>query len=148
VALQEGAAWRPAIKIADSPNKMTNPGLKQAWRIYDQRGQATADLVTLEGENPREEERITLRHPGDHSRHRVLRRDEISAIEPLLVEVLRAGSPTLAPPTIEAMRELRRADVEHLDTGVRRIMNPHIYHVSLSQQLWDLKQQLLSEMGV
>jgi nicotinate phosphoribosyltransferase len=46
------------------------------------------------------------------------------------------------------MRELRRGDVDRLDTGVRRIMNPHIYHVSLSQRLWDLKQQLLSEMGV
>ncbi|MEI7645578.1 MAG: nicotinate phosphoribosyltransferase [Chloroflexales bacterium] len=146
VALQEGAVWRPAIKIADSPNKITNPGLKQVWRIYDQRGHATADLVTLEGENPHQEERIILRHPGDHSHHRVLHQNEISAIEPLLVDVLRAGQPTLPAPTIDAMRALRRADVDRLDSGVRRIMNPHIYHVSLSQQLWDLKQQLLSEM--
>lgn len=148
VALQDQARqWRPAIKIADSPTKMTNPGRKQAWRIYDRRGLATADLVALADEDPRQADQITLRHPGDHTRHRTLRRAEISAIEPLLVEVLREGRLAYELPTIDAMREQRRADVRRLDSGVRRIMNPHIYHVSLSQQLWDLKQQLLSEMS-
>jgi nicotinate phosphoribosyltransferase len=46
-------------------------------------------------------------------------------------------------PTLEAMREQRMIDVERLDSGVRRIMYPHIYHVSLSQKLWDLKQRLI-----
>ncbi len=41
------------------------------------------------------------------------------------------------------MRAQRQADVERLDPGVRRIMNPHIYHVSLTQKLWDLKQALI-----
>jgi nicotinate phosphoribosyltransferase len=35
--------------------------------------------------------------------------------------------------------------VEALDPGVRRLVNPHIYHVSLSQKLWDLKQALIDE---
>jgi len=26
---------------------------------------------------------------------------------------------------------------------VRRLVNPHIYHVSLTQALWDLKQSLI-----
>jgi nicotinate phosphoribosyltransferase len=33
--------------------------------------------------------------------------------------------------------------VRRLDPGVRRLMNPHIYHVSLTQELWDLKQDLI-----
>jgi len=41
------------------------------------------------------------------------------------------------------MREVRDADIEQLDPGVRRIMNPHIYHVSLSKELWNLKQILI-----
>jgi nicotinate phosphoribosyltransferase len=41
------------------------------------------------------------------------------------------------------MRARREADVERLDPGVRRIMYPHIYHVSLTQRLWDLKQALI-----
>jgi nicotinate phosphoribosyltransferase len=40
------------------------------------------------------------------------------------------------------MRAVRETDIDALDPGVRRLMNPHIYHVSLSQKLWDLKQSL------
>jgi nicotinate phosphoribosyltransferase len=43
------------------------------------------------------------------------------------------------------MRERRREDLERLDPGVKRILNPHIYHVSLSEKLWDLKQRLIEE---
>ena len=41
------------------------------------------------------------------------------------------------------MREQRAADVSRLDPGVRRLVNPHVYHVSLSQRLWDLKQDMI-----
>ena len=47
-------------------------------------------------------------------------------------------------PTIDQMRAVRRADVERLDAGVKRLVNPHIYHVSLTRRLWDLKQQLIT----
>jgi nicotinate phosphoribosyltransferase len=148
VAMHDGAAWRPAIKLADSPAKLTNPGLKRAWRLYDQRGFATADLIALEDEEPAAAERITLRHPSDVARQRTLDREALSSIEPLLVEVLRDGRLVYELPAIEQMRELRRADVERLDAGVRRTVNPHIYHVSLSQRLWDMKQELLARLDV
>ena len=41
------------------------------------------------------------------------------------------------------MRQRREADMNRLDPGVSRLMNPHIYHVSLTQQLWDLKHNLI-----
>jgi nicotinate phosphoribosyltransferase len=41
------------------------------------------------------------------------------------------------------MRQQRLADVRRLDPGVRRLVNPHIYHVSLTERLWDLKQELI-----
>jgi nicotinate phosphoribosyltransferase len=44
------------------------------------------------------------------------------------------------------MRTIRDHDLERLDAGVKRIMNPHIYHVSLSPKLWELKQELISSM--
>jgi nicotinate phosphoribosyltransferase len=43
------------------------------------------------------------------------------------------------------MRVKRDQDIDALDPGVRRLMNPHIYHVSLSQNLWDLKQLLIKK---
>ena len=48
-------------------------------------------------------------------------------------------------PTIEQMRVVRDADLVCLDPGVKRLMNPHIYHVSLSENLWALKQKLIAE---
>lgn len=146
VAIQEGPEWRPAIKIADSPAKLTNPGLKQAWRLYDTRGNATADLVALEHERPAEAERITLRHPSDHARQRTLECSALTGIEPLLVEVLREGRLVYELPDLEQMRAQRQADVDRLDAGVRRIVNPHIYHVSLSAELWAMKQELLARI--
>jgi len=46
-------------------------------------------------------------------------------------------------PDLDVLRARRVADVARLDPGVRRLVTPHIYHVSLSQRLWDLKQALI-----
>jgi len=46
--------------------------------------------------------------------------------------------------TIDELRKRRDADVERLDPGVRRLMNPHIYHVSLTEKLWHKKQELVA----
>src|SRR5207248_3107080 len=60
VAVRDGGEWIPSIKISESPQKTPSPGNKRAWRIYDLRGQATADLLTLEGEDPRQMQSIVL----------------------------------------------------------------------------------------
>lgn len=145
VAVCDGDRWVPAIKISESPSKTPNPGHKEAWRIYDRRGNATADLLALPEDRVPEMERIQLRHPSDHTKQRLLERSEISEIEPLLVDILRDGKRMVDLPDIESMRATRQADVERLDPGVRRIMYPHIYHVSLTQSLWDTKQRLIGE---
>jgi nicotinate phosphoribosyltransferase len=143
VAVQEGNEWTPAIKISENPAKIPNPGNKRVWRIYDQRGQATADLMTLQDEDPREMASIVLRHPNVREKQRILSREDVSEIEPLLEGILDGGEIAHEPPPIEEMRERRKADLSRLDPGVKRIMNPHIYHVSLSEKLWNLKKELV-----
>ena len=143
VAVCHDNEWLPAIKISESLEKTPNPGFKHAWRIYDRRGYATADLVCLETEQPGSAETLTLRHPTDHTKYRTLPAKDVSRIEPLLVEILRSGQLVYDLPDLEAIRDRRIIDVEQLDSGVRRIMFPHIYHVSISQHLWDLKQDLI-----
>jgi nicotinate phosphoribosyltransferase len=142
VAVCDRDQWIPAIKLSESADKTPNPGHKNLWRLYDRRGKATADLLSLENENPRTMERIVLRHPMDHTKCRTLDRDGLSEIEPLLVEVMRNGRLVYDLPSIEDMRERRQTDIERLDPGVKRLLNPHIYHVSLTNELWKLKQSL------
>jgi nicotinate phosphoribosyltransferase len=143
VAVRHDGEWRPAIKISESPQKMPNPGYKQVWRLYDQRGKATADLLSLDDEDPRQIGPLVLRHPSDHAKYRILDQQDIAEIEPLLVDVLRDGKLVYMLPSIEEMRQRREADMNRLDPGVRRLTNPHIYHVSLTQRLWELKQSLI-----
>ena len=143
VAVCHEDVWQPAIKISESPEKTPNPGFKRVWRVYDQRGKATADLLSLEDENPRDMRKIILRHPSDRTKFRTLNQSEISEIEPLLVEVLKDGRRVLEPHSLDEIREQRRQDIARLDSGVRRIVNPHIYHVSLTPGLYEMKIQLI-----
>ncbi|RMF26537.1 MAG: nicotinate phosphoribosyltransferase [Chloroflexi bacterium] len=144
VAVQEGGTWRPAIKVSESAEKTPNPAHKRVWRLYDRRGKATADLLSLDDEDPRQMDPLVLRHPSDHTKHRTLHREEIAEIEPLLVPILEEGRLVYEFPSLEAIRQQRQADVERLDPGVRRLVNPHVYHVSLTERLWTLKQRLIA----
>ena len=145
VAVRDGGDWIPAIKISESAAKTPNPGHKHVWRVYDQRGKATADLLSLDDEDPRDMDVVALHHLTDHTVHRKLSRDSIEKIEPLLEDVLDEGELVYDLPSIEAMRARRRSDINRLDPGVKRLINPHVYHVSLTQRLWDLKQELIAE---
>ncbi len=147
VSIQDGNEWHPAIKVSETPRKVPNPGQKQEWRLYDERGKATADLVGLEDEDPRTMEEVTLRHPTDASTYRFLPREQISEVESLLTKVYSNGQRTQNGASIETMRQRREEDINRLDSGVRRIVNPHIYHVSLTESLWNLKQDLIQSMG-
>jgi nicotinate phosphoribosyltransferase len=146
VAVEDQGRWVPAIKISDTAAKTPNPGNKRVWRVYDERNKATADLLSLADEDPRDMEQVVLRHPTDKSQCRVLQRRDISAIEPLLVDVLKEGPVVYEWPSIEEIRQQREADLERLDPGVRRIINPHVYHVSLTESLWTLKQSLIDSI--
>jgi nicotinate phosphoribosyltransferase len=77
--------------------------------------------------------------------YRVLDRSGVTEIEELLLEVFRDGRRTAPSPSLEEMRALRVADLERLDAGVRRLVNPHIYHVSLTDEMKQLQLRLVRE---
>lgn len=144
VAVQKDDTWKPALKISDSPGKTPNPGHKKAWRLYDRRGKAVADLLALAGEEPAQADRLTLRHPVEPTLRQVMSRNELDGIEPLHVPVLDQGRLVYELPGMEEMRVTRLTDLARLDEGVKRLVNPHIYHVSLTENLWELKQELIT----
>lgn len=146
VAIDDGTELRPAIKISESKAKTLNPGDKRVWRVYDRRGKATADLIGLAHETPDARRGLTLCHPTDAHRRRRLSAEEISEIESLHVDVLVDGCRVGDPPSLDVMRARRTADLDRLDPGVKRLMNPHVYHVSLTDGLWDHKTGMVARL--
>jgi len=147
VAVEESPnKWLPALKVSESAAKTLNPGNKAAWRLYDNDGKATADLLTIrDEEDPRQWDEVILRHPSEPAKYRKIPRDQISEFEPLLVDTLKNGKRVLEEQTIEKARARRKRDLDRADGGVTRLINPHVYHVSLSQRLWELKQGLIAQ---
>jgi nicotinate phosphoribosyltransferase len=141
VALQasDDGDWRPALKLSDTPAKAGNPGVKRVWRVYDERKLATADVLALDSETLTPP--LQVHHPSEPGVSRTLER--LSDVEPLLEQV-DLHDDIDEHEVIEAARTRRRADLDRLDEGVRRLVNPHVYHVSLTTQLWRLKEELVA----
>jgi len=146
VAVRRDSNWVPAIKLSENMAKVPNPGHKLVWRVYDRRGKATADVLSLDDEVIRPREELFLHHPVEQNVCRTLKAGEISAAELLLQDIMLDGKLLYDWPSLEDMRLIRDHDLGQLDAGVMRIMNPHIYHVSLTDRLWELKQNLLSKL--
>ncbi len=142
VAVDDGhGTWVPAMKRSDSPVKVLNPGAKRLWRVYDERGRATADVLSTAAEQIA----AGSLHLHHHARPDVARSIVVGDVDALLQPIVAAGSIVagdLGDLTSAAAR--RVADVERLDPGVRRLVNPHTYHVSITDQLFALKEQLLA----
>ncbi len=140
----EAGKWAPAIKVSEDVEKVPIPGDKDVYRLYDSRGMATADVVALAGEEIPGTGTLDLYHPHRDA-HRSLDPSSISAVEPLMTRVFDHGDRKDGSPEIEDLRERRISDLARLDPGVRRLVNPHIYHVSLTPGMKQLQRDLVAE---
>jgi nicotinate phosphoribosyltransferase len=129
VAVEDGGELVPSTKLSDSPEKQPIPGDKELWRVYDRRGIATSDVVAAPGEEL--ETPLELSHPHREGLSRTLEPDDVSDRERLL-DTRWDGGPVAPPASLEVLRQRRARDLERLDPGVRRIVDPHIYHVSVT----------------
>lgn len=145
VAVKNGKEWKSAMKISDTPAKMPNPGQKHVTRLYDSRGLATADTLSLEDEMLNLDAGFVIRHPTSYSKKRSIMPNEVREKETLLIEIMREGELVYDLPDLATIRSQRKLDLDRLDTGIRRLVNPHIYHVSLTENLWDLKNELIRQ---
>jgi nicotinate phosphoribosyltransferase len=143
VAISDDKGLNPAIKLSETPAKTINPGRKGIWRIYDKRSKAVVDLLTKDNRDPRKEEELFFHHP-EEEKQRMLKRKDISKIEKLQQAIIKDGEVVYDFPSISQIRSAREKDLECLDPGVKRLINPHLYHVSLSKELWDLKKELIN----
>ncbi len=134
---------KPKLKISNDPEKITNPGLKKIYRIYGKsNGMALADLMTLESETLDEREPLTIFHPVHTWKKRTI---TDYYLRELLVPIFRQGQCLYESPSVKAIQDHLKAEKEGLWPAFKRMVNPHVYHVDLSRDLWTLKQKLLGE---
>ena len=128
------------MKISSSAEKMTNPGLKKLYRIYDgKNGMAVGDLITLDGEellNP-----LTLTH--EHDRWKKKMYHNYCARE-LQEKIFEGGKQVYECPSLEEIKNYAQSELAKFWCEYRRIVNPHIYKVDISDKLYELKQKFLS----
>jgi nicotinate phosphoribosyltransferase len=150
VAVHDGDRWRPSIKRSDSPAKVLNPGVKRLWRLYDDRERATADVMSAADERLCPGTTIELHHHARPDVSRALAADRWTTAEPLLETIVDRGVVARgdldAPDALDAAAARRQRDVDALDPGVRRLVNPHEYHVSITSAVRDEKRRLLEDL--
>lgn len=135
----------PKIKLSENVQKITVPGNKKVYRLYDKEtGKAAADLITLMDEEIDESQPYELFDPDFTWKRKTI--TDFTArelLEPIFVE----GKCVFEKKPIKEIRDYCLAQVETLWDEVTRFENPHNYYVDLSQPLWDLKHKLLRENG-
>jgi nicotinate phosphoribosyltransferase len=146
-AVRDNGEWKATLKLSETAKKMTLPGEKQVWRVIESNGKATDDLICSADEKPETYDKLTLINVLKDDEKRVVKKKNINKLEPLLVEIIEDGKLVYDFPSINKLRKIREEDLNKLDFGVRRIVNPHIYQVSISKKLWELKQTLLKKFN-
>jgi nicotinate phosphoribosyltransferase len=134
----------PTIKVSNNAEKTTNPGMKQVYRFYDEDGMALADLITLNHEKLKGSGHVDFHHPMYENAHFSL--EHYGSIVPLLKKQLSAGLPIHEPVPLPEIQKRALDNLMEFDRTYKRIINPHIYKVSLSNELKELKLKMIEDM--
>lgn len=136
----ENGAWQPVMKVSDNPGKITNPGIKQVWRLYNEDGSFKADVIGLLEETITAGTSYCYYHPlNDYQNFSF----SAAKVESLLSIKIKQGTLITDTEKLSVIHQRAACQLDCLHATSRRLLNPHIYKVSLTNTLFKLKQQLL-----
>lgn len=131
----------PKIKISENVGKITTPGFKTVYRMYDKdTHKAEADLVCLYEENIKDDKPIEIFHPVHTWKRKTMTN---FYTKKLLVPIFEKGKLVYDKPSLEEIRNYTKKELETLWPEIKRFENPHKYIVDLSLPLWKIKNELL-----
>lgn len=135
----------PKIKISDNPEKITNPGIKKIVRIYDgTTSKMKADIIALEGEKFDVKNRLTL--VDTKARWKKMKLSPHSyKIRELLVPIFRDGKKVYELPSVKEIAAYAKRELEALWEEHKRLINPQIMPVVLSDGLYEMKHKILED---
>ncbi|SCP96290.1 nicotinate phosphoribosyltransferase [Anaerobium acetethylicum] len=139
--------FMPKIKLSENTEKITNPGNKKIFRIYEKEsGKIKADLITLADETFSEEDPLLLFDPIETWKKTLLQPGTYTMRE-LLVPVFLKGECVYTSPKVMDIRDYCQRELDTLWDETRRLVNPHKVYVDLSKELHKIKSELLDQMS-
>lgn len=136
----------PKIKLSDNPEKVTNPGLKKLYRIYDKRSnKIKADLITLGHEEIDATKPLTLFDPNNTWKRMTLKAGSFE-VRDMLESIFIDGSCVYKTPEVTDIRSYCQDQLNTLWPESRRLVNPHVVPVDLSHELFDLKSSMIEHI--
>ncbi|WP_167957113.1 nicotinate phosphoribosyltransferase [Anaerosporobacter faecicola] len=142
-AIKKNGKFIPKIKLSENEWKITNPGNKTVYRVYEkENGKLKADLIALVDEHFSEENPLMLFDPISTWKKTYLDAGEYTLRE-LLVPIFIDGKCVYESPKVMEIRDYCQKELATLWDETRRLVNPHRVYVDLSNELWHLKNQLL-----
>lgn len=143
VAVEKDGAIIPKIKVSENVEKITNPAYKTPWRLYERAtGKAIADVITLAGEEIDDGEPYEIFHPSYTWKRKIIK-DFVA--KKLQVPIFIQGQCVYQSPSMQEIRQYCQEQLATLWDEMLRFEHPHKYYVDLSQDLWDLKNDLLKK---
>jgi nicotinate phosphoribosyltransferase len=142
----EDGVFVPKIKVSENIEKVTNPGNKTVFRLYDKKtGKIRGDLIALTDEQYNPENTLMIFDPISTWKKTRLRGGSYTVRE-LLVPVFKDGKCVYESPAVMDIRDYCAAELNTLWDESRRLVNPQEVYVDLSKPLWELKNALLDRV--
>jgi len=144
VAVEEDGVFQPRIKMSENVEKLTNPGLKDIYRIYDHHGKAVADMIAVQGEQIDLTQPFRYVDPRKPWKNRFFEGGSAVNLRRLYV---RDGERVEDLPPLEEIREyVRRQLAEEIWPEEQRFENPHRHYLDMTPDYYELKMGLLEEV--
>ena len=144
----EDGEFVPKIKVSENTEKITNPGNKTIYRIYDKEtGKIRADLICFAGEEYDTNEDLMLFDPVDTWKKTKLPGGSYTMRE-ILVPVFKNGECVYKSPSVMEIAAYCRQEKDTLWEETKRLFYPHRVYVDLSQKLYDVKKSLLDHVNI
>ena len=142
----EEGEFVPKIKISENTEKITNPGNKTIYRIYEKAsGKIKADLICFADEVIDPKQNLLLFDPMDTWKKTKLAGGTYTVRE-ILLPIFKNGECLYKSPTLKEIAAYCREEKDTLWDETKRLFYPHRVYVDLSQKLYAVKQSLLDQM--
>ena len=135
----------PKIKLSNNAEKITNPGFKDIYRVYDKAtGKAEADCIYLIGEEEIDDSKpLVLTHPTERWKKTTF---DNYTIKKLHKTIIKDGKLVYELPSIKEIKAYAKQELESFWDEYKRIDKPHLFKVDLSNELYNLKTSMIEEI--